>query len=523
MEESREKMGSTKNLQINGFAMILQVWFYEHNTIYAFAIKRKVPRLSSWVNLYNGKKYDGGVMVRKLKDSELIPVIEVRDDERRMQAVEALITSEDYGVYVEDAQLRGEPYVSSVHIVCCVVDKRERDALRKEREALAKEPEVHVVTKKELKELTEAVAMKTTIEDILEFARLQGLHSTEDAPERSAAGEEGTNTDIFAPDVGGEVDWASSSSPVQSSDVAETTAAGERAHPVDAELVVEGEVGKVQWQSPADEERPKSSIAKRVRTCPRPRNPYSMQSSLYLHPDRAVTKGKHKCGNAYISRKWSKKVGGVSAAHVAGTDVDVGGAPAGKVYDASPLGSSENANVEAIMRAVAAEEGFPMGKVRVDDVEGCVDVGMVAEEGTVEAAEGTALSRNLVVDYVHNSTDKGGEGGRQSPCDVVVDAGTVVTSEKSNECVGKDGPDVATQSEKGGTYDGPMAAGVDAVRCETHGTEAQTSGIHSAVTVVVTTSEGDSLPTSFEATQRRQPPATTAPTCKSLDKFQSIA
>ena len=43
---------------------------------------------------------------------------------------------------------------------------------------------------------------------------------------------------------------------------------------------------------------------------------------------------------------------------------------------------------------------------------------------------------------------QGGDGGRQSPCDVVVDAGAVVTDEKSNEGVGNDSPEVATQSEK---------------------------------------------------------------------------
>ncbi|KAJ8421347.1 hypothetical protein Cgig2_027955 [Carnegiea gigantea] len=71
MEESREKMGSTKNLQTNGFAMIRQVWFCEHSIIYAFADERKVPRPSSWVNLYKSKKYVAGVVVRKLKDSEV--------------------------------------------------------------------------------------------------------------------------------------------------------------------------------------------------------------------------------------------------------------------------------------------------------------------------------------------------------------------------------------------------------------------------------------------------------------------
>ena len=47
------------------------MWFYEHNTIYAFADERKVPRLSSWFNLYKDKKYDARVVVRKLKGREM--------------------------------------------------------------------------------------------------------------------------------------------------------------------------------------------------------------------------------------------------------------------------------------------------------------------------------------------------------------------------------------------------------------------------------------------------------------------
>ncbi|KAJ8425492.1 hypothetical protein Cgig2_029574 [Carnegiea gigantea] len=420
----------------------------------------------------------------------IIPVIEARDDERRMQAVEALIMSDDYSAYVEDAQ-----GVISVDEQL----QRASDTLRKEREALAKEKEAHATTKKELVKLKETVAMKIAVEDILEFARIQGLNSTADAPRIPAVYKEETNTDIFTPDMRVQVDRASSSSPVQSSDVAETIAVGESvpsaqlgAHPVDAELVVVGE-------SPGSEERPKSSIAKRVWTRPRPQNPSVMQSSPYLYPDRAAGKVKRKCGNVYTSRKRSKKHGGVSAAYVAGTDRDVGGAPPGKVKrrtsnmsvaieqvgDESPLGSSENANVEPIVQAVV-DKGFPTGELRVDDVDGSVHVRMVAEEGAAKDAKGTAVSRDVTVDYVHNSIDQGA------------------------------------------TYDGPMMAGVDVVRCETHGTEDETnagpstqtcaivegavdegrdgSGNPSAVTMVVTTSDEDSSPASSDTGHGRQPP-----------------
>ncbi|KAJ8428739.1 hypothetical protein Cgig2_022649 [Carnegiea gigantea] len=257
-----------------------------------------------------------------------------------------------------------------------------------------------------------------------------------------------------------------------------------------------------------------------------------MQSSPYLHPDRAVGKGKRKCGNVYPSRKRSKKDGGVSVAYAAGTGMDVDGAPPSKVGDESPLGSSESANVEAIVRVVA-DEGFPMGEVWVDDIEGCIHVRMVAEEGAAEAAQGTSVSGDLIVNYVRNSTDQGGDGGRQSPCDIVVDVGVVVTDEKSDEGVGKDGPEVTTQSAKGGTCDSPIVAGVDVVCCETHGTEAETNagpsmqtfanvegtvdegrdgrGKPSAVAIVVTTSAEDSSPASSEAIHGRQPPHDNTP------------
>ncbi|KAJ8445910.1 hypothetical protein Cgig2_009839 [Carnegiea gigantea] len=291
MEESQEKIWSMKNLQINGFVMILQI-------------------------------------------------IPVRDDERRIEAMEALIASEDYSVHVEDAQgvINVEEQL-----------RRVRDALRKEREALAKKREAHTVTKKELAELKEAVVMKTAVDDILE------------------------------------------------------------------------------------------------------------------------------------------------------------------VDDKSQLGSSANANVEPIVRPVA-------------------------EEDAVEDLEGTAVSGDVTVDYTHNSIDQGGDCGRKSPCDVVVDADVMVSDEKSNEGVAKDGPEVPTRSNKGATYDGPMVVGVDVVRYDTHGTEAETSagpsnqtsavvegtvdevhdgsGNPSPIATVVMTSDEDSSPTSSEARHRRISPPTTAPTCR---------
>ncbi|KAJ8437175.1 hypothetical protein Cgig2_003804 [Carnegiea gigantea] len=207
-------MPSTKNLQINGFTMILQVWFYEHSSIYAFADEKRI-----------------------------IPVTEVMDEERRIQAEEAFIQSEEYNAYVEDGVISMEKGL-----------RRARDALRKEREVHAKEKEAHVAAKKELDELKEVVTLKTTMEDILEFTRMQRFNSSSDASGMRGLHEEGSNTDICS--LEGRVQ-ASPSSPLLESDVADTTTPGQSVlsaqmglEPMEEEMFVGGEVGEVKGQSP---------------------------------------------------------------------------------------------------------------------------------------------------------------------------------------------------------------------------------------------------------------------------------
>lgn len=96
-------------------------------------------------------------------------------------------------------------------------------------------------------------------------------------------------------------------------------------------MFVRGEVSVGKGGSPRGDKWPKSSIAKRELTLPHPQNPSVLQSSPYLHPDRAVGKGKCKCTNVYTSCKWSKKDARVSAAKLHGTRCDVHGASLGKV------------------------------------------------------------------------------------------------------------------------------------------------------------------------------------------------
>ncbi|KAJ8423848.1 hypothetical protein Cgig2_000974 [Carnegiea gigantea] len=132
IEEAKEKMHIARNVQINGFAMILQVWFYKHTNIYSFEDENCVPRISSWVHLYKGKKYDARL---------INPVLKVREEERVKDVVRAFIDTDEYQGYVEDAE-----GVISLEVRL----RRLRDILRKEKEGHAATKNKLAVTKKEL-------------------------------------------------------------------------------------------------------------------------------------------------------------------------------------------------------------------------------------------------------------------------------------------------------------------------------------------------------------------------------------
>ncbi|KAJ8437176.1 hypothetical protein Cgig2_003805 [Carnegiea gigantea] len=149
-----------------------------------------------------------------------------------------------------------------------------------------------------------------------------------------------------------------------------------------------------------------------------------MQSFPYLHPNRAVRKGKHKCANVYPSQKRSNKHGGVG--------------------DESHMASSPNAIVDPDVQPLA-EEGFRTGQLSVDDVipredsvDGAVNVGMVAEDGAAEGAAATGVSGNISVPDVGTYIDQGGDDGGNSASDVVVEACVVFTDKNADEGIPTD-------------------------------------------------------------------------------------
>lgn len=103
IEETKGKIPMKKNLQIHGFAMIRQVWFYEHTNLYPHVDDKCVMRMTSWVNLYIGCKYDATVLISSIKDNEIFPFLEVQELERRERTVKTFSETDDFRAYVEDA------------------------------------------------------------------------------------------------------------------------------------------------------------------------------------------------------------------------------------------------------------------------------------------------------------------------------------------------------------------------------------------------------------------------------------
>ena len=93
--------------------------------------EEKMPRICSWANLYQGKKYDAVQMLGSMKDKQvsdnnlccvachyckrgmilwfvwmqILPVLQVTSTERVLPVVQAFIEIEEYQTYVEDVEV----------------------------------------------------------------------------------------------------------------------------------------------------------------------------------------------------------------------------------------------------------------------------------------------------------------------------------------------------------------------------------------------------------------------------------
>ncbi|KAJ8422403.1 hypothetical protein Cgig2_029227 [Carnegiea gigantea] len=73
IEDTQRKLcrGPLSEVQLNGLCLLIQVWFYEHTTIFSNQDGQRYPRLVSWRKVDHGGMYDATELLAELQESEM--------------------------------------------------------------------------------------------------------------------------------------------------------------------------------------------------------------------------------------------------------------------------------------------------------------------------------------------------------------------------------------------------------------------------------------------------------------------
>ncbi|KAJ8427237.1 hypothetical protein Cgig2_016929 [Carnegiea gigantea] len=185
--------------------------------------------------------------------------------------------------------------------------------------------------------------------------------------------------------------------------------------PVEDDMFVRGKTGEVTCA----DEWPVSSIMKRVRTLPRQRNPFVMQSSPYLHHDQEVKKGKCKCTNVYIYQKRSKKHVDISSKQLVGANNNVSGALTEKAYFGTSYLCLNQLNVTTNCAYIKNHTSSAGASV-------VIDVQTLAEEGS--QTREISVEDIFAVKETMGATLNGGQEGANEDAVPMESVGTEVSS-----------------------------------------------------------------------------------------------
>ncbi|KAJ8435109.1 hypothetical protein Cgig2_001984 [Carnegiea gigantea] len=90
--------GPLSEVQLNGLCLLIQVWFYEHTTIFSNQDGERYPHLASWRKVDHGGMYDATELLAELQESE------ARGAELQETIIRAYIGTDEYRFYVEDGE-----------------------------------------------------------------------------------------------------------------------------------------------------------------------------------------------------------------------------------------------------------------------------------------------------------------------------------------------------------------------------------------------------------------------------------
>ncbi|KAJ8428408.1 hypothetical protein Cgig2_024554 [Carnegiea gigantea] len=322
IEDTKEKIPLKKNLQMHGFATILQVWFYEHTSLYAHADEKCVPRIASWVNLYISRKYDAGELISSIEDNQvgylsckILPFLEVRDLERGEVTVKAFNDIDDFNAYVEDAQgiIRIEEQL-----------RRTREALWTTKEALTIERVAHAATKKELGRLRALLMGMGHGDSVLGSMQYEGLQCADEDGEGTVHAGEGRVCTSPGEDMHSFRTKIESANVGSGEDAQERDPFGEGKEPVGKKEMVASPAATEDYVLPTvDYNTTRHKRMQAMERSPRRQQPSAKQVSPYVNPIAAVHTGKCTMRNMYTSRKQCRKASSTTSKEQKVEDIGV--------------------------------------------------------------------------------------------------------------------------------------------------------------------------------------------------------
>ncbi|KAJ8425359.1 hypothetical protein Cgig2_032875 [Carnegiea gigantea] len=100
----RKLEGPVFDVQMNGFSLLIQVWFYKHTTRFAKHDKCRFLRLARWDSIDHEGRYDAFQVVEGIKEFEVIPVLRPREEEMLVPTVRAFMKTNGFRDYILDGE-----------------------------------------------------------------------------------------------------------------------------------------------------------------------------------------------------------------------------------------------------------------------------------------------------------------------------------------------------------------------------------------------------------------------------------
>ncbi|KAJ8421573.1 hypothetical protein Cgig2_028557 [Carnegiea gigantea] len=106
IEDTQKKLcaGPLTEVQLNGFCLLIQGWFYEHTIRFVDQGRKRYPCIASWVRVGYRGRCDASELVKDITEEEVIPILCPRDVELVDRTVSQFMATDEFGYYIDDGE-----------------------------------------------------------------------------------------------------------------------------------------------------------------------------------------------------------------------------------------------------------------------------------------------------------------------------------------------------------------------------------------------------------------------------------